>query len=293
MRNVIQASRGRRGVRSSVRDSRAVKRQLKSWRVAVVAVSMGCALSACGGGGGDPASAGASQDVSAPAITAPTNKTTVLPLIVLLRGDSTNYGSHPGENNGSVPNQTPNNPATLMQTDFDILFGPGVIKVVNSAEPGSTIEDDLYGTGPYTAGPLQSVLPSTGASVVITNAELNNASYGVDPSVYQTYLETWVRTVQAQGKVPVIMEPNPTCVPPLGANGARTVDQPYVDVMHSVSTQYGVTVLPVTNAFLAQPNWQTNLLQADCEHPTDAGYEFKEGQYMPNLYPIVKSLLGR
>ncbi|MFM0155704.1 SGNH/GDSL hydrolase family protein [Paraburkholderia sediminicola] len=258
-------------------------------------MTLGCtaALTACGGGGsGD---SGAEQSAATPAsapVATPTKRTTALPLIVLLRGDSTNYGSHPGENTGSVPNQTPNNPAALMQTDFDILFGPGVVKVVNAAEPGSTIEDDLYGTGPYTAGPLQAVLPGTGASVVVTNAELNDASYGVDPSLYQTYLETWVRTVQTAGMVPVIEEPNPTCIAPIGSNGARTIDAAYIDVQHTVSLQFNTTVLPVYNAFVAQSNWQS-LLQADCEHPTDAGYEFKEGQYMTNLYPIVKAMLGR
>ena len=45
------------------------------------------------------------------------------------------YGSHPGVDNGSVPAQTPNNPAALMQTDFDILFGPGVVTVIDRAEP--------------------------------------------------------------------------------------------------------------------------------------------------------------
>jgi hypothetical protein len=250
-------------------------------------MTLGCAaaLSACGGGGSGDGSAEKTP------IAAPTRQAAGTPLIVLLRGDSTNYGSHPGENNGSVPNQTPNNPAALMQTDFDILFGPGVVKVVNAAEPGSTIEDDLYGTGPYTAGPLQAVLPGTGASIVITNAELNDASYVVDPSLYQTYLETWVRTVQTAGMVPIIEEPNPTCVPPIGSNGARTIDVAYIDAQHAVSLQFNTTVLPVYNAFLSQSNWQS-LLQADCEHPTDAGYEFKEGQYMPNLYPIVKRLLG-
>lgn len=265
----------------------------------ILVAAMLSACAGCGGGGGGGPSdstpsgtAPASPPVASapPAAAPPALKKT---FVVMIRGDSTNYGSHPGDTCDGAPNQTCDNPAALMQTDFDILFGKGVVQVVNRAEPGSTLEDDLNGTGPYTAGTLASELSTSNADIVLTNAELNDATYATPIGQYQANLEQWVAIVRAAGKTPVIEEPNPTCMTgygSIGANGARTTDQPYIDAQHAASLAVNVTVLPVTDAFLAQTGWQA-LLQADCEHPADTGYEFKEGQYMKNLYPIVAAML--
>lgn len=258
------------------------------------------ALTACGGGGGSNASSTASGPVtpaSTPAATPPASSPSVTPpsppkrLVVMLRGDSTNYGSTPGVNNGNVPNQTPANPASLMQADVNLLFGSGVVTIVDRAEPGSTLADDLNGTGPYTDGPLASELAHTTVNVVLTNAELNDATYGVPLGTYVAELDQWVATVRSAGAVPVLMEPNPTC---LGTPGKalRALDEPYVQAMHAVGAHLVVTVLTDYDAFLElTPAWQ-GYLQADCEHPTNAGYEFKEGRYMTALYPVLKALLS-
>lgn len=271
-------------------------------KLALIA-GLSMALAACGGGGGSGDS-GAPKPSAPVAASAPSSAsgaiasryTTAnghaLPLVIMLRGDSTQYGSHPGESCDGVPNQTCANPSALMQTDMDILFGAGTVHVINRAEPGSTIEDDLYGTGPYTSGPLASELAANKADIVITNAELNDATYKSDPTTYGTFLSTWIRTVRSYGKTAIVEEPNPTCIGPVGSNGARAIDSPYLDQIHEVGTQLNVAVLQTYDSFLQQANWQNNLLQADCEHPADAGYEYKEGQFAKNIAPIVSAMLA-
>lgn len=210
---------------------------------------------------------------------------------VMIRGDSTNYGSHPGVNCGAVPGQTCANPAALMQTDFDILFGQGVVTVIDRAEPGSTLADDLNGNLPYgELGPLASELSKQYADIVITNSEINDYTHST-PQQYQANLTQWVDTVRAAGMLPIVQEPNPVCLTLPSGTSARD-DSQYLDSMHTVSLLDNVTVLPVYNPYLAQPGWMTTL-QADCVHPQDSGYEFKEGRYMANLAPIIKAMLGR
>lgn len=282
-------------------------------------MSLGCAatLSACGGGGGggdnsQSASSSAQQSSGSAKQPAGSDTTTCKNVIdsngntfcvpinlpsapkthitVMIRGDSTNYGSHPGMNCGSVPAQTCANPTALMQADFDILFGPGVVTVVDRAEPGSTLADDLNGNMPYgELGPLARELSQQYADIVITNSEINDYTHAT-PQQYQANLTQWVDTVRAAGMLPIVEESNPVCLTRPSGTVARD-DSQYLDAMHSVSLLDNVTVLPVYSSYLAQTNWPTTL-QADCVHPQDSGYEFKEGQYMRNLYPIVKTLLA-
>jgi lysophospholipase L1-like esterase len=283
-------------------------------RTNLLVLAVAAALTACGGGGGSGPAATTAPTPAAPAPGTATPPATPVapasppsappasgahPLVVMLRGDSTMYGSHPGDTCQGAPNQTCANPAALMQTDVDLLFGAGKVLVVNRAEPGSTLEDDLNGTGSYTDGPLAHELanPLNGlrADVVITNAELNDASYGVAPATYQADLETWAAVVRAAGAVPYYEEPNPTFLagyPPYAPSGARELDLYYLAAEAAAARVSDVVVLPVYAAFLSAPSWQ-GLLQADGEHPTDTGYELKEALVMKSLYPLLEQLLQR
>lgn len=257
----------------------------------ILGLFVSVALAACGGGGGSsPTTATATTLYTTPWGTFP-NYTH---LTVCLYGDSTNYGSHPGVNNGNVPNQTPNNPAALMQTDFNIVFGPGVVTVIDRAEPGSTLADNLNGTGPYTEGGLAQELASNASAcnIVLTNSEINDANTFTTDQ-YQTNLVQWVATVRQAGMLPVVQEPNPICLTLPTGTVVRPIDASFVDVQHSVSLSQNVTVLPVYNAYFNQTTPWVTTLQPDCVHPEDDGYEFKEGQYAVNLMPIAQVLLGR
>ena len=112
------------------------------------------------------------------------------------------YGTHPGQMNGSVPDQTPNNPAVLLQADFDAVL-PGRVTVINRAEPGSWLQEDLGGTGPYTAGTLAAELKANpDVAIVITNSEINDYTFS-NPADYFTYRNLKNRTCPVQSTASV------------------------------------------------------------------------------------------
>lgn len=210
---------------------------------------------------------------------------------IMLRGDSTMYGSHPGQKNGTVPDQTPNNPAALLQADFDAML-PGLVTIVNRAEPGSWLGEDLNGTGPYTAGTLaQELAANKTVNIVITNSEINDYTFS-NPADYGKNLKTWIATVRAAGMTPWIEEPNPTCGVVACARPVPRDVAAFLLPMRSIARASGVPLIPMFEPFLAQPNW-TQLLQPDGVHPTDEGYEVKETQAFASLLPAVRAMLGK
>jgi lysophospholipase L1-like esterase len=209
---------------------------------------------------------------------------------IMLRGDSTMYGTHPGQWNGAVPDQTPNNPPALLQADFDATL-PGRVTVINRAEPGSWLEEDLDGTGPYTDGTLASELAaSPNVTIVITNSEINDYTFS-DPADYRKNLTAWIATVRAAGKTPWIEEPNPTCGVVACARPVPRDVTAFLSAMRSVARSTGVRLIPMYQSFLAQPGW-THLLQRDGVHPTDKGYAVKETQAFGSLLSAVRSMLS-
>lgn len=228
---------------------------------------------------------------------------------IMLRGDSTMYGSHPGEYNGNVPDQTPANPAALMQADFDALL-PGLVTVIDRAEPGSYLTNDIDGTGPYTSGTLaQELAAHPSVNIVITNSEIVDYTLST-PAQYGKNLATWISTVRAAGMTPWIEEPNPVCAvwsynaprsasdflaclnSAPGAPPQQRDDTAFLSIERSTVHETNAATIPLYDAFLAQPNWM-GLLQSDRMHPADAGYRFKEAQTFKALEPAVKALLGK
>jgi lysophospholipase L1-like esterase len=228
---------------------------------------------------------------SAAAAPAATPAPALRHVTIMFRGDSTMYGSHPGQKNGNVPDQTPNNPAALMQADFDAML-PGMVTIINRAEPGSWLGEDINGLAPYTAGTLAEELAANkSVNIVITNSEINDYTFS-NPADYRKNLATWIAIVRAAGMTPWIEEPNPTCgVVACAAPVPRNVSA-FLAAMRSVTHASGVPLIPMFDAFLAQPDW-THLLQADGVHPTDAGYAVKEAQAFGSLLPVVRAMLGK
>ena len=208
---------------------------------------------------------------------------------IMLRGDSTMYGTHPGQNNGAVTDQTPNNPPALLQADFDAML-PGRVTVINRAEPGSWLQEDLEGTGPYTAGTLAAELAANPTvTIVITNSEINDYTFS-NPADYRNNLKTWIATVRAAGMTPWFEEPNPTCGVVACARPVPRNVTAYLSAMRSVARTTGVPLIPMYAPFLAQPDW-TQLLQRDGVHPTDEGYAVKDTQAFGDLLRAVRSML--
>lgn len=255
-------------------------------------MTLGCALSACGGGGSSPAPVAAA---------APAKQAVQLPIKVAWRGDSTDWGVCTALPPTYRCSPTP---AQLAQADFDKALGAGVVLVVDQSAPGSTLKQDLTGTGEFaataygTGQPLATVLAGVDqdASIVVTNSEINDQLVEQDtPDAYQTDMQNWITTVQAAGKTPVILEPNPVAPTALNApsdDGSWINALAYVAAEHTAAAMYGVAVAPLYNAFIDVPQWNLVYIGPDGVHPNAAGYAYKEQQYFPTLLAVANKVLG-
>jgi hypothetical protein len=250
------------------------KRIMRNGLIAAVLGSFIVSFGGCGGGG---SGSGSSPVTSAAAQPAPKH------LTILMRGDSTNFGFDP-QDYPVVPNQTPNNPTVLMQRDMDAAFGAGRVTVIDAARSGTTLLDDINGSGDWPS--LATVLTQYKPDIVLTNSELNDRNTFTD-AAYKANMINWIQLVQASGARPILQEPNPTCPDILVPRN----DQAFVEDMNAVGLQMSVTVLPNWSTWFSTPTWWVPYLQRDCIHPTDAGYASKEAQYFKNLAPVVASLL--
>ncbi len=237
MKNIIQASRGRRGIRSII--PKACVRRNRSWRAAAIAMSMGCALSACGGGGGR----GQSPDPNTAAATP-----TVINAVVNTWGDSTMAGYM--ETSPGVFTAT-SLPAADLQAKLQTQLGVGVTVVAN-AVPGSTLEQALAGgNSAYQQSLAQVLAAHPEYKIVLSNYGINDR-ITVTPEQFRQELIEFITTVQSAGKTPVLEEPNPICDPAQPpaenielANPGSTspVILPYVLQIDSVAVAYNIPLV--------------------------------------------------
>lgn len=193
----------------------------------------------------------------------------------------------------------------LAQADFDNALWTGVVLVVDQSAPGSTFKQDLSGTGEYaataygTGQTLATVLASGDAdfSIIVTNEGINDETVeGDTPDQYKVDAQNWITTVQAAGKVALLLEENP--IAPTSVACATCTDAFYdatafVAAEHAAAGMYGVSVAPLYNAFIHVPQWNLTLLGPDGVHPNQDGYIYKEQQYLPTLLAAVKQMLGK
>jgi len=210
-------------------------------------------------------------------------------VVIDWRGDSTFWGAIVISD--GAPARYPQSPAQRMQIAMNEKFGPGKVTIVDHSAPGSTLKTDMDGTGLSAVYgntlPLAAELSKSNANIVITNSQINDAFVGNTAQRFSSDLKRWIRTVQASGKIPVIAEPNPICSQISIANSRR-----YVAAENAAARSDNTFVLPLYDAFLNVPAWQTALMASDCIHPNAAGYAFKQQQYFASLEPIVARLLG-
>lgn len=261
------------GVRSAHGDSSRRGAIMKGVLLSILGAFV-VSCSGCGGDGGEAAQSSANASQKAPSKQ----------VIILMRGDSTNFGYNP-QDYKEPPNQTPNNPAVLMQRDMDATFGAGRVTVINSARSGSTLENDINGWGDWPS--LKAAIDEYKPNIVLTNSELNDRNTLSDGQ-YKSNLINWIQIVRSSGARPILQEPNPTCPNIL----TKRNDQSFVQDMNDVAQQMGVTVAWNWYSWFSTDNWWQEYLQGDCVHPTDAGYESKEVNYFKTLKPIVADLLS-
>jgi hypothetical protein len=258
---------------------------------AIVGATLALTISACGGGG------------SSQATPATAKKAVSLPIKLAWRGDSIDHGS------SLAPECMPSGrcsptPAQLLQADLDAKFGPGVVLIVDQSAPGSTLKQDLTGTGFFAANeygtgqPLATVLATADQdfSGVINDSEVNDQFVeGDTPDDFRTDLQNYITTVRAAGMVPIFIEPTaiaPTALNSPGENGTFMDSSAYVVAEHAAANQYGVSVAPMYAAFVNYPAWNVTLVGPDGVHPTPAGYAFRESQLLPTVVAAVEKMVG-
>nr|WP_241022480.1 SGNH/GDSL hydrolase family protein [Burkholderia sp. Se-20373] len=191
-----------------------------------------------------------------------------------MEGDSTFYGLQ-------ATGRSANPPPTVLQAELQNTFGP-TITTINSGVSSSTVSESLYGIAPHYSQPLASRLGGMSAQIVIMNYGLNDSANS-SLSSYIADLNTWIDVVTANGKVPVLEEPNPSC------NPAMAQLPQFVVAMDKVAQQRGVQIIQQYAYIQSLPNWQSML--PDCLHPNDDLYRIKADREYAVVAPIVRSLM--
>ena len=221
------------------------------------------------------ASPDAPGTVQAPAQATPTP---VARQTIYIEGDSTMYGSHHGERNGGVQDQTLYNPPAILNAYLALAYGVGQVVTENHAEPGSTLANSLNGENLY-GDTFDNRMAASSATIVINNSALNDDNATLPLDVYKAQLEQWIATVRKYNKIPVLEEPNPaTC-------NFTTPLSDYVNVQRTVAQEQGVTLIAQYDSILATVGWQQQL--QDCEHPLDVLYEFKAHNEATTLIKLI------
>lgn len=226
------------------------------------------ACSGCGGGGGGSSPVPVTLAAPAPIKT----------VLVDAEGDSTMCGFRITNGVGTCLYNV--SPPTVMQGLLQKQFGP-TVTVENNGVPGTTITQNLNGSlynGVSTA-PLATRLSSDSAQIVIENFGINDyAKSTLD--IFRRDLNTWITTVQAMGKIPVLEEPNP-----LGYPNNLSV---FVAVIDEVAQERNVALIQQYAYIMTLPNWQGML--TDGVHPGDQLYAIKAQREYNVIAPIVASL---
>lgn len=277
----------------------------KNIKAILAAIVLAILVAGCGGGGGGaPTTAAVPAAAIAPQTPAstPVAQKISLPIKLAWRGDSINWG-HSLDSLCATGQRCSPTPAQLEQNHLNTQFGAGVTLVVDQSAPGSTIKQDLTGTGYFAANeygngqPLATVLATTdqGYSLVINDSEINDQLVeGDTPDEFQTDVQNYITTVQAAGMVPIFVEPTavaPTAINSPGENGTWIDATAYVTAEHAAAAMYGTAVAPMYSAWINYLDWNVVLLGADGVHPTSLGYTFRETQLASTIDAAVQKLL--
>lgn len=237
----------------------------KSYRAAICAAFV-AACSACSSGG-----SGGSSDTSKVIQTPPP---VVKKVLIYADGDSTMYGAAPGSK--AAESTQP----AAMQATLQAVFGPSVT-VENHAQPGQTVADSVNGTGTFTE-PLAARLAKSNAQIVLCNFAIND-SQKFTTSEYGENLAKWINVVEAAGKIPVFVEPNPTDLSL--APWTYSLSQ-YVAVMRYEADIWKVAIVPQFAYLQTLDNWKS-MLSADGIHPLATMYQIMGERDAAALKPIV------
>jgi hypothetical protein len=259
---------------------------MHTFRAALVASVISCALAACGGGGGGSESPTQAAAQSAPATSPVAPPPVAKPDPVFVRIDiygddammgitSSNYGMP------TIAQQTePAATQTLLQAQF-----VDSVTITNHAEGGtaSSLVNMMNGVDGGGA-PFAERIKSSPAQIVLTNHAINDdLVQSLGP--YTDALIAWVLAVRKAGKIPVLEEPNPVC------DGNHPYLENYVTTMDNVAASYNVPIVKQYDYIQSLPNWQTHL--SGCLFPDEWLLNVKAQRQAAILAPLVRAVIGR
>ncbi len=207
------------------------------------------AMTACGGGSGalpfgSPTPASQSQAASPSQTTVPA-PVCVLPVAVILPGDSTQFGIDGSIADDTDPNaaRAVHNPGAELQSEMDRIFGAGVVKVTDIGVPGTVAGD--------------AARPVIHAPIISPNYGLNDARYGVPVKQF---------IADMLSMHPTLIE---TPFPRFDSDPLLPVEQAYI----AAEKASGVPIADVNAYVRSLPNWQQYFATPYSGHATDALYK--------------------
>lgn len=194
------------------------------------------------------------------------------PVVIAAFGDSTMWGFSSTPTAGRVAITEP-------QALAANLHGRAVVR--NFGFNMSTA-NQLDEGGYMVTGTMDSLLAQNrDARIVIINYGINDAHVDTLPA-YVRAMQSLITKAQAAGKVVVLEEPNPSCMPD------REKLPQYVAALDALAVENKLPLIPMYQVISALPNWKQDI--PDCLHPTQKMYLFKAALAAKVIGPIVKRL---
>lgn len=258
-------------------------------------MTLGCALSACGGGRlsanpvnqSSPSLPAAAISPVAPASvpSASTPAPASTPVVNIdVYGDDTAMGL--SSYGFGMPRIVKPASASL-QDALQKQFNDTGIQVANHATGGRAASlmdllDGMDGGGP----PFAQRLTATQSGIVIISYGLNEQYGGESIANFSGYLAQAIQTIRDAGRKPVLETPTPTC----DSDHPFTAD--YAAAVKADGVTYGVPVIDNYSAISSLSGWQSHM-DATCTLPDEALQGVIAAQEMDVIAPLVRVSLGK
>ncbi|MEN2469779.1 SGNH/GDSL hydrolase family protein [Burkholderia sp. GS2Y] len=157
------------------------------------------------------------------------------------------------------------------------------VRIWNQGVSGSTLQQLIDGTDGQHTMNLQQLMARSSSRIVVENFAINDAS-SQSLLQFMSNVDYFVTQARANGKVPVIDEPNPVCdgtsknIPALNAE---------VAALEQYAATYRVAIVQQYAYIKSLPDWQSMLV--DCIHPGEALYAIKAQRTAAVLTTFIQS----
>ncbi|WP_066736548.1 SGNH/GDSL hydrolase family protein [Cupriavidus sp. D384] len=230
---------------------------------------LGLLVMACSGCGGGESADPAPQQPAVQAQQKPS-------IVIAAEGDSTIWGQQTIDS--SYARSAHPAPA-VTQSILREQFGD-TVTVSNQGRGGATAREAIVGQPRYDM-PFAQRMATDPARIVVMNWAINDYTRSSRDD-YRESLIAAVNIVRAAGKIAVLEEPNPICIP-----GGDDMEK-YVAIMRTVAVDTRTPLIAQYDYIRSLPDWKGML--TDCLHPNDDLYAIKGQKVAIALAPIVAGI---